>query len=71
MDIKLYEEFVNNYVIGNLTSEFDGISPEETVLIHALDYTTGSEETLVKVKYNDTIYNIPKNQIYIDPSMSI
>jgi hypothetical protein len=73
--IKLYEEFISedldNFVIGNLKTEFEGIKPENSVLVSALDYTTGSEDSLIKVKFNDQVYNIPKNQVYIDASMSI
>lgn len=73
--IKLYEEFISedldNFVIGNLKAEFEGIKPEDSVLVSALDYTSGAEDSLIKVKFNDQVYNIPKNQVYIDASMSI
>lgn len=73
--IKLYEEFISedldNFVIGNLKAEFEGIKPEDSVLVSALDYTQGAEDSLIKVKFNDNVYNIPKSQVYIDPSMSI
>ena len=73
--IKLYEEFIaeelDNFVIGNLKAEFEGIKPEDSVLVSALDYTQSAEDSLIKVKFNDNIYNIPKSQVYIDPSMSI
>lgn len=73
--IKLYEEFISedldNFVIGNLKAEFEGIKPEDSVLVSALDYTQGAEDSLIKVKFNNQVYNIPKNQVYIDPSMSI
>ena len=71
MDIKLYEEFVNNYVIGSLKAEFQGVKPEDSILVNALDYTRGSDDTLIKVKVGEMVYNIPKNLIFIDPSMSI
>lgn len=73
--IKLYEEFISedldNFVIGNLKAEFEGIMPEDSILVSALDYTAGSEDSLIKVKFNNQVYNIPKNQVYIDASMSI
>ena len=73
--IKLYEEFISkdldNFVIGNLKAEFEGIKPEDSVLVNALDYTKGADDSLIKVKFKNQVYNIPKNQVYIDPSMSI